>query len=230
MPWSIIVHLAALGLLAAWGGHVPQPPLEPQRIMRVSLAHLPEVVQPQVSQPAAEPEAAPVVPSAEPAPRPEPQEALLPPKEVPRREETKPEPEQKPEPTPVRPEPEEPAESEPLDEVEPAPTASGPAVSGTDVDFPFAWYINRVEGIVARNWKPRQLGFREGSTRSCIVHFMVGRAGQISRVTLVRGSGVSLFDREALRSVKASRLPPLPAKFPHQGLGVTFTFTLQSGV
>ena len=110
------------------------------------------------------------------------------------------------------------------------PVASGPAVSGTDVDFPFAWDRHRVEGIIARNWNPRQLGFREGSSRSAVVHFVIGRGGQVSQVELVRPSGVSLFDREALRAVRAGRMPPLPAKFPHSALGVTFVFTLESGI
>ena len=227
LPWSIIVHLTALGLLAVWGGHVPQPPLETQRILRVQLAPLP-VVEPQVTQPAPEPEPTPVIPEAKPEPEPVVKDPILPPKEVPEKVERKPEPE--PEPTPVVPQPvDDPPDDPPVDTA-PVPAASGPAVSGTDVDFPFAWYINLIEGTVARNWKPRQLGFREGSTRHCVVHFMVGRAGQISQVTLVRSSGVSLFDREALRAVKATRLSPLPAKFPHSALGVSYTFTLKSGV
>jgi len=232
LPWSIFLHLVALGTLAAWGGLVPQPPLEPHRVMRVQLARMPEA-SPQVSQPAPEPETEPVIPEEKPAlTPPPPKETVLPPKEVPREVEQKqdPPPEIKPDPVPVQPDPEMQAPLEPEVEAKTTPVASGPAVSGTDVDFPFAWYLNSVEGIIARNWKPRQLGFREGSSRSAIVHFMVARSGQVSRVTLVRSSGVSLFDREALRAVQAGRLPPLPAKFPHTGLGVTFVFTLESGI
>ncbi len=229
LPVSIIVHLMVLGMLAAWGGHVPPPPMEPHRILRVQIAKMPEAT-PQVSQPAPETDPEPVIPQIEPEPQPKPQEPVLPPKEVPRKVERKPEPELDPTPVPVQPEPDETPPPEVDLDPTPAPTASGPAISGTDVDFPFAWYLNRVEGIIARNWNPRQLGFREGSNRQCLVHFTVGRAGQISQVTLLRSSGVSLFDREALRAVKAGRLPPLPAKFPHRALGVTFEFNLQSGV
>lgn len=231
LPWSILLHLIALGALAAWGGHVPQPPLEPHRVLKVQIARMPAAT-PQVSQPAPEPEPEPVIPEVEPAPAPPPEEALLPPKEVPKRQEPKPEkrPEREPDPVPVQPEPE--TRPEPRDSTQTeAPTAaSGPAVSGTDVDFPFAWYLNTVEGSISRHWRPRQLGFREGSSRSCVVHFMIGRGGQVSQVTLVRSSGVSLFDREALRAVKSAGLPPLPAKFPHRALGVTFVFTLESGI
>jgi protein TonB len=238
LPASILFHVIVLGLLAAYGGHVPTPPLEPQRVLRVQIARLPEVVEPQVTQPAPEPEADPAVPTAEPEPAPEPvrPEPELPPKEVPEELQTEPEPEPEPdrkpevvpEPPRTEPEPADPVTTE--EDLPDAPAASGPAVSGTDVDFPFAWYLNRVEGIIARNWNPRQLGFREGSSRSAVVHFVVRRGGQVSQVELVRGSGVSLFDREALRAVQASRLPPLPAKFSHPALGVTFVFTLESGI
>ena len=225
LPISIIVHLLALAWLASWGGQVLQPPLKPQRVLRVQIARMP-TVEPAISPVVTEPEPAPVRPTPEPPP------VTLPPKEVPRQEQR---PEPKPEPTPPRPvaPPPQPQE-QPLREIEPEPgptlPASGPAVSGTDVDFPFAWYLNRVEGIIARNWNPRQLGFREGTSRTCVIHFMIDRTGQTSQVTLVNSSGVSLFDREALRAVKSGRVPPLPPKFPHRALGVTFVFTLESGI
>jgi TonB family protein len=231
LPWSIVLHLVALGALAAWGGHVPQPPLEPHRVLKVQLARMPEA-EPQVSQPAPQPEPEPAIPEVEPTPQPPPTETELPPKEVPEQRDPEPQqqPEPEPDPVPVQPDPEPQAQPEDTTVTETPPVASGPAVSGTDVDFPFAWYLNTVEGSISRRWRPRQLGFREGSSRNCVVHFMIGRGGQVSQVTLVRSSGVQLFDREALRAVKSAGLPPLPAKFPHRALGVTFVFTLESGL
>jgi len=232
LPWSVILHLMALGALAAWGGHVPQPPLEPQRVMKVQLARMP-AAQPQVSQPAAELEPESVVPVVEPVPQPPPKETVLPPKDVPEVVEKKPEPPAKtePDPVPVKPDPEPQAPPDDAPESDATPLASGPArVSDTSVDFPFAWYLNGVESRIARKWQPKQLGFREGSARSCVVHFYVERSGQITGVNLMQTSGVSLFDREALRAVKSVRLPPLPAKFPERQLGVTFVFTLESGI
>jgi periplasmic protein TonB len=235
LPFSILVHLVVLALLATWGGQVRQPPLKPQRVMRVQIAR-PPVVQPPASETAADPEPAPVAlpqpdPPPRPLPTPEPPPVVLPPKEVPRAEPRRePPPEPRPEPPPPQPrqepEPAPPSEAEPR----PAAPAGGPTITGTDVDFPFAWYLSRVEGIIARQWNPRQLGFREGTSRTCVVHFMIDRNGQVSQVTLVRSSGVSLFDREALRAVKSGRLPPLPPRFPHRALGVTFIFTLESGI
>lgn len=230
LPVSIIVHLAVLGLLAAWGGHVPPTPLETQRILRVQIARLP-APQPQVSQPLPEPE--PELPVPEPEPEPEPPPPVrppdpeLPPKEVPRSADPAPPPPPA-DPAPPRPSAQE--QRPQADEPQPAVAGGGPAVSGTDVDFPFAWYLNRVEGIIARQWQPRQLGFRESTSRNCVVHFMIDRAGQVSQVTLVRSSGVTLFDREALRAVRSGRLPPLPPRFPHRALGVTFIFNLESGI
>ncbi len=225
LPFSVLLHLVVLSLLLVWGGYVPPAHLEPQRVLRVQIARLPAPAAP-LSQPQPEPEPAPSV--VEPLPQPKPPDPVLPPKEVPRPTQ-KPEPRPQPEPSPPRPQPQR-AEPAPATDAPDVAALGGPAVSGTDVDFPFAWYLNRVEGIVARQWNPRQLGFRENAARTCVVHFMIDRGGQVSQVTLVRSSGVSLFDRESLRAVRSSRLPPLPPKFPHRALGVTFVFTLESGI
>lgn len=227
LPLSILLHLGVLGLLAAWGGYVPPAPLEPHRVLRVQIARLP-AVEPQVSQALPEPEPEPPEVVAEPIPQPKPVDPVLPPKQVPKPIEPAPQPPRQPEPPVPRPQPQQPSAT-PTEESSPAAATGGPAVSGTDVDFPFAWYLNRVEGIIARQWNPRQLGFRESASRTCIVHFMIDRTGQVSQVTLVRSSGVALFDREALRAVRTGRLPPLPPKFPHRALGVTFVFTLEPG-
>ncbi len=226
LPISIVLHLVVFTLIAVYGTYVPQPPMETRRIMKVQITQLPDV-KPQVSQPAAEPQETPPVeqPQDPVEPTPPPPQKLEP-KEVPRK--TQPEP-RKPEPVPARPAPKEEAKPEEKPAETPI-TAAGPAVSGTDVDFPFAWYLNRVEGIIATKWNPRQLGFRDNDQRRCIVHFIVDRSGEVNQVTIIQSSGVPLFDREALRAVQASRLPPLPAKFTSAFLGVTFIFTLKQGL
>jgi protein TonB len=240
MPISIILHLVVLGVLATWGGLTPMRPLEPQHVMRVQLASLPETrtepePAPVIEPPAEEVEHAPRLEPPEPV-RQEP-EPVLPPKEVPQEEpEVQKQPEPEPDPEPITPTPEPPVRPvtppEEATEGETSPTAeaSDPLVATTDEIFPFDYYLRTVRNNVARKWRPKQLGFRGDTQRSCVVHFMIGRGGQVSQVTLVRSSGVSLFDREALRAVKATRMPPLPGKFASPSLGVTFTFTLRSGV
>lgn len=244
LPVSILFHLLVLGALASWGGLTPVQPLDHQHVLRVQLATLPEtLIEPEpaaVTPPPAEPEPEPEPVAVEPEPEPvvvEP-DPVLPPKEVPVQE---PAPEPEPEPV-VEPEPRpEPAISEPVTDPTPSeapadPEAvataveTGPALEGTDQAFPFDWYLRTVRNNIARNWQPKQLGFRGQSSIACVVHFVINRSGQVSQVTLVRSSGVSLYDREAIRAVKASRMGKLPSEFSSPSLGVTFTFTLQSGV
>ena len=237
LPLSILLHLLVLMALAVWGGLTPMTPLQPHHVLQVRMATLPDEPAPQVvttepPPPAPEPEITPPEPepvAVEPEPEPEP---LLPPKEVPDEVEAA-EPDPEPEPPAPQPQvqdaapdptPDAPAATEVVAEV------SGPAVHSTDQVFPFDYYLRTVQNNIARKWQPKQLGFRGQSSRACVVHFVISRTGSISQVTLVRSSGVSLYDREAVRAVKATRMPPLPAKFTSPQLGVTFTFTLKSGV
>ena len=95
----------------------------------------------------------------------------------------------------------------------------------------FQYYLTLLEGRVSRNWNPKQLGFRQGSARTCVVHFHVEQDGRVTRETVTRSSGVPLFDREALQAVKrVGRFQPLPAGLATGALGVTFVFTLKSGL
>jgi len=236
LPLSVLLHLLILSALVVWGGMTPMTPIQPHHVLQVRMATLPEVqpepepepVIPVTPPPAEEPEPTPPEPDPLP-PEPEP-EPVLPPKDVPEdlvepADETP-----EPEPTPPAPDP------QPADEVIEAtetptePVVSGPVATATDEVFPFDHYLRIVQNNIARKWQPRQLGFRGQSQRSCVVHFVIGRSGRVTQVTVVRSSGVSLYDREAIRAVQASRMPPLPPKFTSPQLGVTFTFTLQSGV
>ena len=105
----------------------------------------------------------------------------------------------------------------------------GPGVSGTDRDFPFAYYLEAVKSRIIAKWNPRQLGFGQKAQISCSVHFVVNRAGLVSQVQLVRNSGVGVYDREAYRAVMDTQLPPLPPQFQGKDLGITFDFRLEPG-
>ncbi len=224
LPVSILVHAIALVVVFMFGNYVARNPVRPTHSIKVKMIHMPP---PQVIEA--------TVPD-EPVVQPEPQKEIkpdLPPKELP-----KPKPEDKPkvEAKPQKkievedPKPKEQAETpdKPTEQVA-KPIISGPSAGNTDTDFPFAWYLSRVEGLIARNWKPRQIGFGKRAVVSCAVHFTIARNGMVSQVTLVRNSGVGVFDRESLRAVQTTKLPPLPPQFTSPSLGVTFIFNLEPG-
>jgi len=230
LPYSIVAHVLGLALVLVFGNSVSRVQVQPPHSIRVQMVQMPRLPErPQEKPPEALPDPVPEV-------RPEPV-AELPPKEVPKAkpvdkvpEKPKPEPEKKDPPKPqeaaVDPPADTPAESEALA----VPDVGGPSIEGTDVDFPFAWYLAQVKGQIARNWNPKQLGFRNKSVVSCTVHFTIARNGAISRITLTQASGVGVFDREALRTVQMSRIPPLPPAFTDGSLGITLKFNLESGV
>ncbi|HPF70103.1 MAG TPA: hypothetical protein PLQ13_05475, partial [Candidatus Krumholzibacteria bacterium] len=174
MPWSVLLHVLLISLAVLYGNTVQRRVLEPPLLMRAHLVPssvlADAAVTPAQEQPA---------PEASPPPQEAPE---LPPKEVPvERPKPKETPKTEAKPKPPQPKPEQkPAESlqKPADAGETGPvqpSLSGPSVQGTDTNFPFAWYLSTVESQVARNWRPRQLGFGERSRVSCAVHFVIGR-------------------------------------------------------
>jgi len=244
LPASLTFHFVALALILLFGAHVDRAVIAPQRQIGVRLVEWPKPPQPRVEMPVeAEPEIEPVV-EAEPLPEPEP--APVEPAPVPEDSPVAPEeapPEPEPEPEIVEPEPEpvvEPVVEDPPAEVapEPAPVETPveappeeTAIAGTDQVVPaeFQYYLNVLEQRVSRAWNPKMLGFREGSTRVCMVHFYIEPSGMIVRESVVQSSGVPLYDREALKAVKAvGRFLPLPQGLDSRALGVTYVFTLKS--
>jgi TonB family protein len=236
---SVALHGTFLVLFVLFGNFVPQPHYDTGRIMRVRLAPpgagsagpalRPTTLPPALKPARVEPKAPKVIPEPDPS---------LPAKQVPK--------ETKREPKPKVPAVGAPGTGKPKGAESGAVgagkgsrgpgagsaiagTGTGPAVSGTDVDFPFGWYLERIQGIIAGRWNPQELGFRAGSQRRCVVHFFVDRRGQAQQVTLTESSGVSVFDREAQRAVKESKLPPLPPQYEPAALGVSFVFTLEPG-
>ena len=222
LSYSILVHVLGLTLLIVFGNHVARNPVQPPRSIRVKMVRLPQTAPPQVAPTV---DAQPQV--AQPEIKPD-----LPPKALPKakpevkKTETKPQPEVKsPEPEPDVVE----KKTEPVKPVVAGLNMTTPEIRGTDEDFPFSWYISLIEGKVVNNWKPRQLGFGKRAIVSCTVHFRVARNGVVSQVTLVRNSGVGVFDRESLRAVKTTKLPPLPPQYKGASLGITFIFNLEPG-
>jgi len=225
-PVSLFFHLLALTLVIWFGSHVGRQVMPRQRTISVRMARLPQPqtrpVEPvEQDTPAEEPEPEPVVQT-----EPDRPPAVVP--EEPAREIVAEEPVEEPEPVrqdPVRSEDDAPT----VTETEPA---SPRPVMGTDVVVParFKYYIDLLESRIARNWHPRQLGFRESAARVCQIHFHVEQNGLITRETIVRSSGVPLMDRESLKAVRSvGHFMPLPRGLADNALGVTYTFTLTSG-
>jgi len=224
LPVSILVHAIALVVVFMFGNYVARNPVRPAHSIKVKMIHMPP---PQVIEA--------TVPD-EPAVQPEPQKEVkpeLPPKELPQ---PKPEEQPKVETKPQEkievedPKPKEQAEtSEKPTEKVAKPVVSGPSVADTDSDFPFDWYLSRVDGLIARNWNPRQAGFGKRAVVSCAIHFSIARNGAVTQVTLIRNSGVGVFDRESLRAVQTTKLPPLLPQFTGLTLGVTVIFNLEPG-
>jgi len=229
LPHSLLMHVLLLAGMIWLGSYVDPPRRPPQRVLRVRIREQPQ------EQPRPEPEQPQVVePEPEPEPQPRQPEREKPaklPEAEPRQQRVREKPEPEPEPEPERPRPE--TTDEPVEEPveQPAPVPERSQVTGTDQPFPYQYYFSLIEGGIARQWKPKQLGFRDRSSRVCTVHFFIEKDGTITRETVVVSSGIPLFDREALQAVKAARkFPPLPGGFAARSIGVTFVFTLRSGL
>ncbi len=226
VPASVVLHAIAFTAMLLWGDRVTTQAAHIPSVIAVRLVEAP--VQPaQSAPPAPEVKALP-----EPVAEPIKPDVVRPPKEVPR-EKPKEKAKEKPKPVVTPPST---AKGPPKPEAGVKGTTTGmatgltgPAVSGTDTDFPFAWYLQAVESKVVANWKPRQLGFGQKAVVSCSVHFVINRAGVVSQARLVRNSGLGVYDREALRAVQTTRLPPLPPQYRGSDLGVTFDFNLEPG-
>lgn len=220
LPYSLAVHALGLLLLVLYGNFVPAPAVTATRTIPFRLTHSLPPGRTAAPTPAARP--------PQEAPPPDPVKdvpaANTAPKELPK---AKPKPQKEPEQRPAA-----------AAGAQQAPAQAGTAglldgmrgdtgVGGTDADFPFAWYLTQVEGLIAGNWNPRQLGFGSKAVVHCAVHFLIARNGAVSGATVAAASGVGVYDREALRAVQTTRLPPLPPQYRGGSLGVTFIFNLE---
>jgi len=88
-------------------------------------------------------------------------------------------------------------------------------------DFNYSYYVERMLVTIGMNWfKPAQ-----SVPVSPVVRFQIDRNGTIADPEIERSSGLPFVDRAALRAVLASSpLPPLPAEFAGDHLGVHLIF------
>jgi protein TonB len=97
----------------------------------------------------------------------------------------------------------------------------GADVAGFDADFPFSYYVQQLVSLIGANW------FRPDASEGalCTVSFRIQRSGQVTDVKVETSSGVSYYDRAAVRAVYAANpLPPLPNDYRNDQLGVHLRF------
>jgi len=96
----------------------------------------------------------------------------------------------------------------------------------TDGDFRWAYYLAAIRNKIGSRWVPPPgLGGRPVRTT---VYFRIGRDGQVSVARVEDPSGSSFFDQTAMRALLAATpLPPLPAGYGGEWLGVHFGFEYQ---
>lgn len=89
-------------------------------------------------------------------------------------------------------------------------------------DFPFTWYLQRVQAKITERWAPPP-GSAEG--QHVVIVFEIGRNGQASKAAVEKSSGNPAYDLAALRAVsEASPFPPLPDEFKESLLRVHLGF------
>ena len=125
----------------------------------------------------------------------------------------------------------EPAESAPAETRagSSAKVGSGSKVRVDDEDFKFAYYLEIIKERISGNWSPPPTGGSPEGVMST-VYFKISRDGKVSDIEIEDSSKFDLFDRSATRAVSlSSPLPPLPAGFKGNWLGVHFEFEQKSG-
>jgi TonB family protein len=84
-------------------------------------------------------------------------------------------------------------------------------------------YIEVMRGTIDNNWNKNM-----PERGTSVMRFTIRRDGTIADIQVVQSSGSSLLDREAERTLRQTRLPPLPARFTEPSLGVRLTFPYEN--
>jgi TonB family protein len=87
-------------------------------------------------------------------------------------------------------------------------------------------YLGLVQSKIGRRWQPSAASTQGRAVLEAIVSFRISASGEILEPAIFQASGLSVYDREALRAVvEANPLPPPPARFRAAGLSIQFSFT-----
>jgi TonB family protein len=92
-------------------------------------------------------------------------------------------------------------------------------------DFRFAYYLASIRNKIGARWVPPPGMNPQGRPVRAVLYFRITRDGQITLAQVEASSGYAFFDQTALRALlSATPLPPLPAAFSDNYLGVHFGF------
>jgi TonB family protein len=106
-----------------------------------------------------------------------------------------------------------------------SPDSSRSTSVHTEGDFRFAYYLAALRNKIGAVWVPPQGLDAGGRPVRTVLYFRIQRNGQVSLAQVESSSGFAFFDQTALRALLASTpLPPLPAGYTDDYLGVHFGF------
>ena len=95
-------------------------------------------------------------------------------------------------------------------------------------DFRFAYYLAAIRNKIGSHWVPPPGIDARGRRVHATVYFRVSRGGEISLAQIETSSGYAFFDQTAMRALLAATpLPPLPAGYTDNYLGVHFGFEFE---
>lgn len=100
-------------------------------------------------------------------------------------------------------------------------------VSVDNASFNYPSFFLQAFGKIQQNWSNP---VASNQSLSCVIYFQIIRSGTILDPVIERESGVPAYDRACLRAVQASSpLPPLPADFSDDIIGIHLEFPYQPG-
>jgi protein TonB len=95
------------------------------------------------------------------------------------------------------------------------------SAAGIPADFHFTYYVERMLALIESRWYKPSV---PPGTRARI-RFVILKSGRIEGIQLEESSGISSFDRAALRAMYAANpLPPLPPAYGRPSLTIHLSF------
>lgn len=93
----------------------------------------------------------------------------------------------------------------------------------SEEDFRYHWYLRLMTDKIRRNWRNPYRA--EQDSVLCTIYFKIQRSGAVTDPRVEKSSGISAFDRAALRAViNSSPLPQLPPDYSESQLTVHLDF------